>query len=1037
MSAVSAASVPLISYGETVGTAADEAFAQAKEYLADGITVPPLAADYSLPSDYRASNGLSVGIEWTQLVYDNTIEDEGGRYLISAYLNGNKIAARPKWFEGTKKLKVNVNLTAQYGGQTLTETAEANVVLAPSEPVPEFNVNDLGNYIDIGNPDSENGCFESVRSSDVRRRTVDGTVHTYRTLDKNGAMALTLRCDPGKTNYLTVKLWGGDTGEGMLWLCDPASGNMNISGNTQPKRNSLVDRRDWTELNFLSGSPQFDGGFIYSTYIIPEIYTKGKEYVSLRLYSTGGHADYSAPSIKEQTAPSRGIYAAYMTQSANFNPTDFEDIAGGHTESEPQKALPLSDQKALALEYAKYGVETFKSWQIYGGDNYPSYMEGMPTRTTGWKSKRLTDTDWKDAFYNTNNGMLKQNMTPLNMYEVFALAYKNAEELGLSEAEKAELLDRIIKGVDFLVRAQGANGGFFTRENKWIGGPDRAAAGGNNLTGFGLRSVAAGILYVYDDIAASGRLEGMIDSDASGQTDMKRKTAWGRMIAASRDYLVSLDGAGHAPNQDMANIVAALRFEMVLQLMNSEYSWKNQNKEADVAHLLDIGLGFDISAACSSYWVSPKGLILENFGSVQGGYAGDYGTEALEELTQLAELAEQYYGKNSVQAKKYTERMHQAFDSIDKFMFTENGSSGEAPKLYAEGLTGNRNAGYPGTERYITEYYAAAEQRNKTALKIYDLFFKHNRLQNSGDIYRAGNAHFEDNTLAVLNLYLNFDRITAALEEENTDGYSFFMEDEAVDGCAWADEMGRNVVIKNGEDKIYLALNWRNPMRSVDYYNTASSKDNQQVVMNNLARVHHTTGRYDKYGYAAMETEGWGVRTADRSPWQKLPNHYVEAFMYLNYGDYTVLMNSNNLLGAESGISYPIPWEKLGLSGCYKDLISGRYYCFGKVESGAIDGKTAVAGPALTMVLYKTEMPSAAVKSEYTDNHVTVSFNGSGAYGRVYVYAAEYSGDVLINVKAKQQTIENTGKIEFDYQRMRQDSEVKIFVWDENLAPLS
>ena len=73
--------------------------------------------------------------------------------------------------------------------------------------------------------------------------------------------------------------------------------------------------------------------------------------------------------------------------------------------------------------------------------------------------------------------------------------------------------------------------------------------------------------------------------------------------------------------------------------MDSDLSWKTQGQEDNIEKYLDIALGFSINNVCSSYWVSPKGLILENFGSIQGGYSGDYGTEALEEMSQLTELS--------------------------------------------------------------------------------------------------------------------------------------------------------------------------------------------------------------------------------------------------------------------------------------------------------------------------------------------------------------------------------------------------------------
>ena len=162
-------------------------------------------------------------------------------------------------------------------------------------------------------------------------------------------MAVTLKCDPEKQNYFTVKFWGGDTGDGILWVCDPATGYMNISNTRQPMRNGGVDRKEWVELITTDSEPQYSGGFIYSTYLIPMIYTKGKNYVSLRIYSTGGPANYANVTIKDQTEPSRGIYAAYMTQEADFDPAAFEEIVGGaaDTAEAPPVDYAAAETKAV------------------------------------------------------------------------------------------------------------------------------------------------------------------------------------------------------------------------------------------------------------------------------------------------------------------------------------------------------------------------------------------------------------------------------------------------------------------------------------------------------------------------------------------------------------------------------------------------------------------------------------------------------------------------------------------------------------------
>ena len=656
-------------------------------------------------------------------------------------------------------------------------------------------------------------------------------------------------------------------------------------------------------------------------------------------------------------------------------------------------------------------------------------MEGMITRASDWKSKSVDDTDWKDAYYSR---MLRQNLTPLDGYEILAMAYENADVFGYTADEKAELLDRMVKGIDFLVRAQGANGGFNSSDGKWIGGPERRDASGSALTGFGLRSVAYALDVMYNDIDSDGNyLNKYIDSDADGivETNRRRKAAWEEMAADARDFLTSFEGAGHAPNQDMADIIAALRFNNALAKMNSSRVWD----EAEVINQLDMALGFKTNIACSSYWVSPKGIILENFGSIQGGYSGDYGINALEEMSQLTEIAVNYLGADG--AKKYTDRLKDAYDVSNQFMFSANASAGSTPTLYSEGLTSNRNAYYPGTERYVLDEFAALGIENKTAIKAFETFLDHNRLINAPDnAYLPSSVHYEDNILAVMRMYLNFDEITAKFDSD----YDYLMEDDSIDEYAWADEMAREVVIKNGDDKIYLALNWRNPLRSVEYYNTETIKDRQAGLMNNLARVHHKTSRYDKYGYAELETVGWDVKTGVNDVYKRFENHYAEAFMYMNYGDYVIIMNSNNLMGAEQNISYDIPYEELGLDGLYKDFVTGESYYFGDAVSGAKDGSAIKVEPASTMVLCKekTESDLTVTAVEYSDNTARVSLTTSLG-DKVTVYVAEYTDDgTLVDVKPKTQNVRGADEITVPYTRTSAGNDVMIFVWYKAMQPL-
>lgn len=946
-----------------IGAAYSGALSEAVSYLSGGVTVE--AGD-----DISSYNG--VNITWSN-IRNNTIADEKASYETEYYLQPDGSVITPQWFEGDIRLKADATLS--FGGAT-AYAGSVDVVLRGGV-IPEFSPEEINDHIDIGDLDSEAAGFSSVRVTEPKTRIVGGRTETYRQISKNGSMGLTLRCSGEETNYFTVKLWGGDVSSTSLWIVDNTTeetkGHIDALNTRAPTRNSLVDRNDWVELNFQNNSiEQFSGGFIYATYEIPKIYTAGREYITLRLYSTGSSSDYASVSITEQREDSRGIYAVYMGTDPCFDPNDFgEAVSRDEVQTADVETIVPDEQRETVENLFWEGVESFKNWQIYGGSNYPSYMEGMQTRSEDWKNKPFDSSDWKDAYYNSSR-MLKQNLTPLNMFEVFAKAYTLLPD---GDEQKDELLDRIIKGIDFLARAQGLNGGWYSG-NGWIGGgatektadnPDgRLNASGNHLEGFGVRSAGMAVAALYDEIALY--LSEPIDSDADGETDSSRYNAWEEMFSKAWDYYTNYDGAGHAPNQDMAQIISALRFQVCLKLMGSD----ELKSDDELKRQLDICFGREINKAVSSYWVSPKGLILENFGSVQGGYSGGYGMNALAELSQAAEIGAMLYPEN---ADEYNEVVKKAYDAADNFLFTyadENGT----PKQYAEGIISARNAQYPGAEKYICDPYAALEVGSKTSLKMQYNAFAMNYIMLNQSTYRPSNAHFEDNIVQLGDYLLNWNEYAAAFEENNIAEYTYKGDDETLDQYAWADEMARAVVIKNAGETLYMALNWRSPMHTstnrtgsnFTFYNSAGSNGEQKIYANNLGRIHHKSEGLDRYGYFEVTTADSRWAQSSFSNWTNVPYHYMDAIMYAKYGEYTVIMNSTGLTEAAPGADYTIP-QDLGLDGVYKDLISGEVYSFGEERSG-YELCTSVP-PATTMVLvswdnYKISL-SADNFLKYTD----------------------------------------------------------------------
>lgn len=696
------------------------------------------AKAFSAPKDSPIVIDTSVNVIdgfFAENIKDSTISDEGASYSGEQWLNSEGEVNHPQWFEGDKLIM-----------------ADGSYYLIKAYPAPDYYYSGSGEFsdtIDIGNTESENGnLFEYVNASEPQVREVDGNTYTYRTLSKNGAMVLNLSCSPDSVNYLTVRLWGGDTGDTMLWVCDPVSGNMNETDSEQPHRNA---------------------------------------------------------------------------------------------------------------------------------------------------------------------------------------------------------------------------------------------------------------------------------GDADGEADISRREAWILMLEKARDYLIDINGGfGHAPNQDMANSIAALCFDKAIEKLGGRTLSKS-----GAGAVFDRCFGVSKNPLTSGYWVSPKGTILENFGSVQGGYSGDYGSNAVAEMSQLAEIAKAYYGYD------YEAYMERVYDTIDKYYFNgkrlENGEF--FAQEYTEGIISNRNAYYSGMERYPIDIYSALELGNDTALKIISNYITQkdiSSLMSGGKELDVSNVHFEDSVIDAAHMYKYFDEITKAAQERNIDDYDFLMDDGDVSSYAWADEMARNVIIKDGDEKIYMALNWRNPAHSNKIY----SPGEQEIMANDLCRVHASNGVYDSYGYAGMTTDGYETWTAVSGT-----DGCMEALMTVQYGQYTVIMNSYNCGSSGNARDFKASdFEKdagLDRDKSYMDMMTGAVYGYsgGYWHSG---GNIMQVKSNSTLVLKAIDVHASrpVVSNGKASSVVT---NNTDSAKSVVLYAAQYDeSGALIDVVSEEFLAQpGITEIEIDAPNAQ-----KAFIWDKNMKPL-
>ena len=132
---------------------------------------------------------------------------------------------------------------------------------------------------------------------------------------EGGRLAFTLRVDPQKQNYATVRLWGSDATKNRLVLF------------CEGKQVGYRHLGDIDLLDIGGDGAEFPGRFIYKTTPLPPAMTHGKTELHLEIRSYGWTWDYGDTFDKFQramTVPARGLYKIYAHTDGCFIPPDGE-----------------------------------------------------------------------------------------------------------------------------------------------------------------------------------------------------------------------------------------------------------------------------------------------------------------------------------------------------------------------------------------------------------------------------------------------------------------------------------------------------------------------------------------------------------------------------------------------------------------------------------------------------------------------------------------------------------------------------------------
>ncbi len=190
---------------------------------------------------------------------------------------------------------------------------------SPAAPVPQTaSVAQTGGILDtlsFGNPASEKAHATAVDQSKI---VTGGLGETARVLLprastdwQGGTLAFTMKVNPAKQNYFTIRLWGSDTTQERLVLF------------CESKQIGYRHLGDIDLLDSGTDQPGYNGRFYYATSPLPLEMTQGKTTLHCEIRSNGRVWGYGRTFDKYQypmDGPTRGIYRVYTHTDGCFVP---------------------------------------------------------------------------------------------------------------------------------------------------------------------------------------------------------------------------------------------------------------------------------------------------------------------------------------------------------------------------------------------------------------------------------------------------------------------------------------------------------------------------------------------------------------------------------------------------------------------------------------------------------------------------------------------------------------------------------------------
>lgn len=745
---------------------------------------------------------------------------------------------------------------------------------------------------------------------------------------ETGFLRFTLKADPARQNYITVRLSGNQYARGNIML---------YSGYDNTEKFNPFAGREYSELDngYYRDGNTSKGRYYYATMKIPQQIVRADGTVDLKLVPTGRIQAYGASVYSNVTEDSKYIYSIASHTEPYYTPQD--DKTGYEVTGAPAKA-----QKETAYEYLQNEVydmtEKVLSWQCWGEEwdkkktSQSLFMDGAVIRNTPIDTADFSGNSNDVARRYTLESINHQNWSTMSNLMIIANAFMF--DFSKEYYNNTEMLDRYIRLLDFYQRAQDNKGGwcYYTAgedKGKWLG--VSLDGTGERLTGewwpllsLGVDAMMQSFIQLNNYIINgsneefkkvwNGYLDETVDGDLTGKNDRTRRDYYMDMFGRLRDRLANPErGVGdfYAPtnragtaNQDFGFAYSANKAMELLG--NTKKSVYKPNDEKQYTDMIDYKYG---EMADGEKWFSDENTLGLEYGVSHGGWAGDYGPLLIEITNKYAESA-QYFDEKT--KKIFDKTAVGAYESAKYFFYPSVNENGETV-LTSEVYASARNNGYGLKISYPVAGYTATKLNSQGALAFLAQYIRDNR--GYSDTLRTD---IESKTPHVYTRIVDSQEILKyykAVEKLDKAGKiePLPMDDKSED-FVFFDADAQAMVFKNNGDKGYITFNYRR--------NSWEYNDNTRIhLMNkNSERIADVKGSHQGDVYS------WQDSTHTSESGAPYTHYRYNGIVETRYGKYIAAINQSEKdeAAGQTGKAYILE-QTAGVTKA-KDLISGKVY---------------------------------------------------------------------------------------------------------------